>query len=495
MSDLVHQMLERNARKYPDKLSIRCHVTNTELTWDEENKLANQAANLLLENGLTSNDNIAILFSNQVDFVISFFAISKIGGAVTPLNVRLTTNEIKQIVDSMDIKAIVYHPAFEGAIKDLALKTIPFSIKDQNSLTQFSNENLDFEISTEEIAEILLTSGTTGKPKGVMLSHRSVYQTAMMMSYEMGFHFSDRILQIMPLTHSAPLNLTLMGSTFTGALSILDNFDPEKILQHTENDQVTIFFGAPVAYLLALKVLENKVYDLTSMRKWLYGGAPMPSNYLKILRTKFPGDFVGLYGLTEAGPNGIALYPEEHEEHIGSAGKRATINTEFRVVDEQGFDVEVGVEGEVLIKTNSMMTGYYNNPEATEEAVVDGWLHTGDIGKFDEAGYLFIIDRKKDVIITGGVNIYPSEIESVILEIKGIQDTAVISKPHDEWGETTIAIVVRTGDSQVTEDDIRDYLKDKLAKYKIPREFVFASEVPRNASGKILKHQLREIYR
>ncbi|WP_339060334.1 AMP-binding protein [Tepidibacillus marianensis] len=166
-------------------------------------------------------------------------------------------------------------------------------------------------------------------------------------------------------------------------------------MEFTEKDQITHFFGAPIAYLLALKVLQNKEYNLTSMKKWIYGGAPMPSNYLNILRSKFPGEFVGVYGLTEAAPNGLALFNDEHEKHIGTIGRKATINTEFRVVDEVGNDVPLEVEGEIILRTSSLMSGYYNNPEATKEIIKDDWLYTGDIGKVDSEGYLRIIDRKK----------------------------------------------------------------------------------------------------
>lgn len=495
MADLIHQMLERNARKYPDSVSLVCHVTNTSLTWKEENDLANQFAHMLLENGVKPKDHVAILYSNQVEFIISLFAINKIGAAFIPVNVRLTNSEIKNIVDSMNVNTIVYHPIFEKLIEGLTINKIAFSVHDLNELQKYPTQDLNYNISFEDIAEILLTSGTTGNPKGVMLSHRSVYQTAMMFCYEMGIFVGDRVLQIMPLTHSAPLNLTLIGSVFSGATSYVDNFDPEKILSDIEKDNINFFFGAPIAYLLALKLLEGKAYNLTSIKKWLYGGAPMPSNYLRILQTKFPGDFVGLYGLTEAGPNGIALYADEHEKHIGTAGRRATVNTEFRVVDFQGNDVPIGVEGEILLKTTSMMTGYYNNQEATDEAIKDGWLYTGDIGKLDEDYYLHIVDRKKDVIISGGVNIYPSEIEKAIQNISGVADVAVISKPHEEWGESAIAIVVKVDGSDLTEDMIKESLKEKMAKYKIPREVVFSTELPRNASGKVLKHRLREQYK
>lgn len=494
MSDLIHQLLERNANKFPDDLSLICHVTNTSLTWAEENGLANQLAQELLAKGYKKNDHIGIFYSNQVEFVITYFAIAKIGATVVPLNVRLTASEIKGIVASMDITGIIYHPNFKANLEALTIDLIPFTINDKSRLASYSSNNLDILLDNEGIAEILLTSGTTGNPKGVMLSHRAVYQTAMMMSYEMQIYNGDKVLQIMPLTHSAPLNLMMVGSVFAGASSILDNFDPEKILIHTENDQATHFFGAPIAYLLALKILQEKQYDLTSMKKWIYGGAPMPSNYLAILQEKFPGEFVGVYGLTEAGPNGLALYPEEHEKHIGTIGKRATINTEYRLVDDNNTDVGKDLEGEVILKTGSMMSGYYKNPIATEEAIKDGWLYTGDIGKIDEDGYLHIIDRKKDVILSGGVNIYPSEIEELIHRIDGVLDVAVISRPHEEWGETAVAVIVKNAEAQFTEEDIKNYLKDKVAKYKIPREVIFSDTIPRNASGKILKHKLREMY-
>ncbi len=495
MSDFVHQMLERNAKKNPNDLATLCHVTHTKLTWLEENQLANQLANLLTENDIKQNDHVAILFSNQIEFVLAYFAVLKTGARVIPLNVQLTGSEIKEITQAMDVKVILYHHAFVEKLKDISFKVISFSITEKDQLQGYSKENLDINLTTEDIAEILLTSGTTGKPKGVMLSHRAVYQAGMMMIYEMDIHYNDRILQLMPLTHSAPLNLMLVGSVAAGAVSILDNFSPDKLLEHTQTDKVTHFFGAPIAYLLALKILQTKNYDLQSMKKWIYGGAPMPSQYLTTLQKQFSGDFVGVYGLTEAGPNGLALYPHEHEKHIGKIGRRATVNTEFKVVDNKGNNTGVNQEGEILLKTSSMMSGYYKNPEATRENIKEGWLYTGDIGKIDEDGYLHIIDRKKDVIISGGVNIYPSEVEKAIISHPAVQDVTVIGKPHEEWGETTIAIIVKAENAEATTDQIKETLRDKLAKYKIPRDIVFVDELPRNATGKILKHVLREQYK
>ncbi len=494
MSELLHHLLERNARKYPNDLATICHVTNTSLTWSEQNRMANRLAHLLVKKGLNKNDHVAILFSNQIEYVISFFAIFKAGGTVVPINSKLTKYEVNQIVSTMDVKLVIYHPSLKETLNDLEVEGLSFSISDIETILNEREDDLDLGVDVEDTAEILLTSGTTGRPKGVMLSHRAVYQSAMMMSIEMSIQLRDRVLQLMPLTHSAPLNLTYFGSVFAGAVSIIDNFTPDKLLEHTQNDKITHFFGAPVAYLLALKILQTKEYNLTSMKKWIYGGAPMPSTYLHVLRNKFPGEFVGVYGLTEAGPNGLALYSDEHEQHIGTIGRRATVNTEFRVVDQFGKDVN-GAEGEVILKTSSMMTGYYKNPEATQEAIVNGWIYTGDIGKIDEHGYLHLIDRKKDVIISGGTNIYPSEIETAIYQISGVQDVAVISIPNDEWGETPVAIVVKGQEAELSAEYIKNSLRDKLAKYKIPREVIFANELPRNGSGKILKYQLREIYR
>lgn len=342
------------------------------------------------------------------------------------------------------------------------------------------------------MAEILYTSGTTGRPKGVMISHYSVIAVAQMMAYEAQIYSGDNALILMPLTHSALLNLFMVGACWAGASVTLGEFTPQTLLELAVSERTTHFFGAPVAYQFMLKIPKLNDYDLTSMKCWIYGGAPVGREEILAWQKAIPGMFMSVYGLTEAGPNGLALRPMEHQNKAGSLGNRGAINSEVKLMNETGSEVGNGEIGEIALKVPSLMLGYYNNPTATEQTVRDGWLLTGDIARKDEDGYIWFMDRKKDMIISGGVNVYPKEIEDLLLTHPNIIDAAVIGLPHLDWGETVCAVIVVTrGSDLINATDLIDFCSGKLADYKVPKLVKVVSLLPRNSSGKILKFALR----
>lgn len=497
MSEPLHHLLERNARKYPDDPAVRHPATDVTLTWRELNASANALAHFLTQNGVRKGDKVSILIPNQPEFIAAFFAILKAGAVAVPINVRLTPAEINYILGNSESRAIIFEESLRTAAEQaLTPETgLTLSTKDFASLKErCGTEDPCLPATVYDLAEIIYTSGTTGKPKGVMLTHNAVYCVGSMIAYETDIRYRDRVLHLMPLTHSAPLNLFMIGATYAGALNITGTFTPQALLELTSQEKATHFFGAPVAYLLTLKMPNFEQYDLTSVKRWTYGGAAMSREQVLAALNKYPGSFMSLYGLTEAGPNGIAMYPHEHPEHAGSIGCRGSVNTATMLVDDEGRPVPAGEPGEILIKSPSLMLGYYKNEQATRESFLHGWLKTGDIARQDEEGYYWILDRKKDMIVSGGVNVYPKEIEDVLIRHPGVADVAVLGVPHREWGETVLAVIVPKGGQKPALEEIRAFAGKYLADFKLPRLLNYTEIIPRNASGKILKQEIREQY-
>jgi len=492
MAEALHRLLERNARKYPAKLAVRYPAGNLAWTWQDLNARANAAAAALVQAGIRPGDRVALLIPNRPGFVQAYFGILKAGGVVVPINVRLTAGEASYILQDSGARALIADPTLRETAERAAAGTGVERILGSDELDAPGlAADPDRPSSLDALAEILYTSGTTGRPKGVELTHNAVHSVASMMAYEIDIRQDDKVLILMPLTHSAPLNLTLLGAVYCGAASVLGDFTPGALVDFSETEKTTHFFGAPVAYLLGAKLLADSPRDLSSAKCWVYGGAPMSREAVQGVRRAFPGKLVSVYGLTESGPNGVALHDEEHEAHAGSIGRAGVVNVEMRVVTPEGRDVPPGEAGEIIMRTPSALVGYHGNPQATREALRDGWVWTGDIARIDEEGYLWIMDRKKDVIISGGVNVYPKEVEDVLSTHPGVADVAVIGVPHPEWGETVAAVLVARG-GQPTEAELQSFVRERLADFKVPRLFRFVAAIPRNASGKILKHSLRE---
>lgn len=402
------------------------------------------------------------------------------------------------MAEHAEAKAILAHEAIFAAVESIS--NIEMKIKTGQAVEGWesyttlienaNNTQIDCQLNEDDLSTILYTSGTTGKPKGVLFSYRNILAVAQMIAIEMEVKPESRILLMMPLTHSAPLHLFLMSSMLVGATSVLTpTFTPDLLIDSVENERTTHFFGAPVAYLLTASHPRLQSADLSSMKWWVYGGAPLSESEIRQIEKAFNAELTCVYGLTEAGPSGSLLFAHEHKEKAGSVGKRAPFGTELRIVNELGEDVAIGEIGEIVLYGEGNMVGYYKEVEATKAAFIDGWIKTGDLARFDEDGYIWIVDRKKDVIISGGVNIYPKEIEDRILQFGGIFEVAVVGVPHEEWGETVKAIYAAK--TQIDEQELKDYLTEHLAKYKIPRLFEQVDALPRNASGKILKHQLK----
>nr|WP_206701278.1 AMP-binding protein [Cytobacillus firmus] len=489
----IHGVLERNARKFPEKDAFM--TVSNRLTYGDMNRLCNRLARYLQNEGVRRGDRVAVMSRNTEHFFYAFFAYMKIGAIPMPVNIRLTPKELSAIFQSANASGILYED--ELAETAAALKenvNFYFSIQDAvEASAHFSEGNLDVPIDSRDVCEILFTSGTTGTPKGVVFSHERILAIASAVSVNFSLSHNDSMLTLMPLSHSAPLNTFFMSGLYCGASHVIGDFTPKGFLNWIQQEKTTFSFAAPVAYLLAAKDPDLASYDLSTMRVFAYGGGPLAlASYHHVKKAFRNENFYQVYGLTEAGPNGILLYPEEHLEKAGSIGKNPTVNMEIRVVRPDGTDTAPNEYGEILLTGDSLMLGYDNNPAETNAVLKGGWLYTGDIAYRDEDGYFYIVDRKKDVIISGGVNIYPREIEEVLAKHDAVLESCVVGVPHEEWGETVKAVVVLKG--QVSEEELRAFTAEHLAEFKCPRIYSFVDELPRNASGKILKQQVKLVH-
>ena len=491
-------LLARNARKYPNQEAVICH--GRRISYKELDEQVTRLSNALLAQGINQQDKVLIFMPNVLEFVVSYFAVQRIGGIVVPVNAKFTLSEVEYVAEHSQAKAILAHNAIFPAIEKLS--SVPIKIKTGDAidgwisyaslLSNSENTPIDCQLAEDDLSTILYTSGTTGKPKGVLFSYRNILAVSHMIAIEMEVKPESRILLMMPLTHSAPLHLFMMSGVLVGATLVLTpTFTPDLLIDSVEKEKTTHFFGAPVAYLVTASQSRLQNADLSSMKWWVYGGAPLSEKEIHYIQQSFKMDnLICVYGLTEAGPSGALLFNDEHEEKAGSVGKRAPFGTELRIVNEDGEDVAVNEIGEVVLYGEGNMVGYYRDDEATKAALLNGWVKTGDLARFDEDGYVWIVDRKKDVIISGGVNIYPKEIEDRILQFEGIFEVAVIGVPHEEWGETVKAVYAVN--APIDEQKLKNYLAEHLAKYKVPRLFERVEALPRNASGKILKQQLKQ---
>jgi acyl-CoA synthetase (AMP-forming)/AMP-acid ligase II len=504
---MIHtgELLARNARKFPEREALV--YEDKRYTYEELNGMVNKLANSLMELGLKKGDKVGMLSFNSDFFVVSYFAVMKAGGIVVPLNFRLAAPEVEYILDNSDSSFFIFGNEFLSLAAEIRgnLPRIKSWILADG---EGSGEFLDLpdlvekgdpaepgvEIGLFDESAIIYTSGTTGRPKGAVFNHYCHLSIGTAMISEIGIMEYDRILHAAPLFHSAELHLYLWPGTFAGATHVVMKFFiPKLTLEIIERERVTQFFGPPAMYLLMMQEPDFGKYDLSSVKYWAYGAAPMSrEQVLKAIEMFKTDRFFCLCGLTEGGPGGVRLRPEDQVAKAG-AGGLPVVNCESRVANERDEDVAVGEVGEWLVRCESNMLYYYKNPEATAETLTpDGWVRTGDLAVVDGDGYVTLVDRKKDMIISGGENIYPREIENVLLAHPKVADAAVVGIPHQIFGETVKAFIVPAAGEEVTGDELREYCAGKLGDFKIPRIWEFADALPRNPSGKVMKYMLRE---
>lgn len=495
--------LARNARRTPDKTAI--YFNENVYTYERFNREVNKLANGLIKKGVEKGEKIALVMKNSDKFMIVFYAIMKAGAVAVPVNFRLTREEVRYILDDSDASVVFFdeeyapmiNQATEGNPKILFQVSSGHNTeKEQMSMQEIMTEN-DSEppviIDEWDDAEILYTSGTTGLPKGALFDHHRILHVAFSTSIMMKIGPEDNLLHVAPLFHSAQLNLFVVTGTYLGSTQVIhEEFNPVQVLKTIDGNKISLLFAVPTMYNFLLQVPDKEKFDLSSVKRCGYGAAPMPVALLEKSMAMFKSDqFFNMCGLTEAGPGGVLLRPEDHKTKMG-AGGQAMLNTEVRVVTEAGDDVLPGQVGEFIIRSEMVMKEYYTKPAETNKALRDEWLYTGDLATMDEDGFVTLVDRKKDMIISGGENIYSTEVEQVLYKHPKLLESAVIGLPDETWGEKVLAIVVPNKGETLDHEEIKVFCREYLAKYKVPVEIIEEKEIPRNASGKVLKYRIRE---
>ena len=508
----VGNILRRSAFNFPDKTALI--FEDRRISYDALNRRVNRAAHGLLQQGLQKGDRMAVLLHNGPEFIELYFACAKSGAVFVPVNNLLTARELVQILSYIRPRFLVFDDDFGEMIRTIQpeLPFLEFPVSLRGELAAYSTysalmevgaeQEPEIPISDDDLISIFLTSGTTGRPKGAMRTHRHDWVNMMSCALEMGVRYDDRALLLFPFYHVTFVdNLRHFLMSNTVAVRREGRFDPKEVLELLSREGITICQFVPTMINALLQMDDLEGYDLSRFRLLPYAAAPMPVELLKRAMKKFPCQFMQLYGQTETGPATTALRPEDHRlegseaqvARLASAG-RPIVDYEVRIVDEDGRDVETGAVGELIVRSEAMTIGYWELPEETARTIRDGWLHTGDYCRFDADRYVFIVDRKNDMIISGGKNIYPREIEEVLYTHQAVLEAAVIGVPDDYWGESVKALVVLKAGGQATEEEIIALCKKNLASYKKPKSVEFRSQLPKSPTGKILKRVIRDDY-
>ena len=508
----VGEILRRNALNFPDKTALV--FEDRRIAYGELNTTVNRVAYHLLRKGLQKGDRLATLLHNGVEFIELYFACAKSGLVLVPLNNLLKARELVPILAYIKPRALVFDHDFVELTKEMlpklpfiqfpiCLEEDPAGFQPYNAFREGeSDQEPDVVLSDDDLVSIFLTSGTTGRPKGVMRTHRHDWINMISCALEMGVRHDDLALLLFPFYHVTFVdNMRHLLMANTVAILREGKFDPHHVLRILSREAITMCQMVPTMINALLQVEDLEAYDLSRFRLLIYAASPMPVELLKKAMKRLNCRFVQMYGQTETGPATTALQPEDHllegsedqMARLASAG-RAILDYEIRIVDEEGRDVPMGEVGEIAVRSEAMTKGYWDLPEETARTIRDGWLYTGDFGRMDADRYVFIVDRKNDMIISGGKNIYPREVEEVIYKHDAVLETAVIGVPDEYWGESVKALVVLKPGKEANEEEIIALCKDNLASYKKPKSVEFRSRLPKSPTGKVLKRTIREGY-
>ena len=465
------------------------------LTYGDLDDGSARVAALLRRRGLEVGDRVGVMLPNVLEFPLAYYGVLRAGGIVVPMNVLLKRREIAFYLEDSGAKLILAWHGFldeaRAGAADAGAELI--AVEPEELAAALAGLEPTAEIvdtDAEDTAVILYTSGTTGKPKGAELSHRNLDENSEIVSRTTCLvEAGDVVLGALPLFHSFGQTVGMNGSLRRGAcLTLVPKFDPGAALATIDRDRVTHFYGVPTMFGALLHHPERESFDTSSLRICITGGASMPVEVLHGFEEAFGAELLEGYGLSETSPTASSGFP-------GKLRKPGSIGTplekvEMRIVDESGAEVPRGEVGEIVIRGHNIMKGYWGKPEATAEAMRGGWFHSGDMGREDEDGYFYVVDRKKDMIIRGGYNVYPREVEELLYEHPAIREAAVVGVPHSEWGEEVGAAVVLEPGEEVAPEEISAWVRERIAAYKYPRVVWFLDELPKGPTGKIVKREI-----
>jgi len=510
----VGDLLRRTARRYPDKTAVV--ASGRRASFAEFDASVDRCAKSLVAHGLTKGDRLGLLSHNCWHFAVIAFAAARCGLVLVPVNFMLTPAEVAFILEHAEVAGMIAEDALldtaEEALQlagrlDVVRAMIPLSENAHpNGFEQWMNVDTWIDgpgevpaqsvlVDDETPIRLMYTSGTESRPKGVLLTSRSLISQYVSCAVDGGMDKDDIELHAMPLYHCAQLDCFLGVDVYLGATSIiLPGPEAGRMLETIERERVTKLFCPPTVWISLLRHADFAERDLSSLVKGYYGASAMPVEVLREIRDRLPHlRLWNFYGQTEMAPLATILGPDEQDTRAGSAG-RAALNVETRVVDDDDNDVPPGEVGEIVHRSPHATLGYYRNDGQTAEAFRSGWFHSGDLGTLSADGYLSVVDRKKDMIKTGGENVASREVEEVLYELEGADEVAVFGITHPHWIEAVTAVIVRTSAASLTEAQVRAHAARRLAPYKRPKYIAFAEGLPKNPSGKILKRDLRATF-
>lgn len=504
----IGDLLRRTARRHPGKLAIRCG--QVDWTYAEFDAICHRLAAGLAETGVGVGDRVAVLSRNSHGFAALRFALARLGAVLVPINFMLKAQEARFILEHSGAKTLcvdsdltalgreasagtsvrqwVWLPSEDPSTPDPDLLRFDDLIQSAAAVPQP-------DLSGSMLAQIVYTSGTESRPKGAMLTHDAVIAEYVSCLVDAEICESDRVLHALPLYHCAQLDVFLGPGVYVGATNVITSKPtPDNLLALMAANAITSFFAPPTVWISLLRSPAFDTTNLSSLAKGYYGASIMPVEVLRELQRRLPSVRLwNLYGQTEIAPVATILKPEDQLRKAGSAG-RAALNVETRVVDEQMNDVGVGEVGEIVHRSPQLLGGYYHDDERTKAAFEGGWFHSGDLGTIDSEGYITVVDRKKDMIKTGGENVASREVEEAIYTIEGVSEVAVIGLPDPQWIEAVTAVVVPKAGSKLTEASLLAACRERLGSFKVPKRIILTDTLPKNPSGKLLKRELRRRY-
>ncbi len=498
--------IKRHAERTPQKLALVDVHTGQELRYADLDRRINRCASFLQQElGVARGDRVSIIAMNSASYFEILFACGRIGAILNTINWRLSVPEMAYILQDCAPKVLIYEPDFREAVAsllpDLAVEaaiclgggageewTYQAALA-AGSPAPFEGPRLGYD----ETWAIIYTSGTTGRPKGAQVTYGNFFFNAVGMGQAIDLTANDVNLNVLPTFHIGGLGL-FAGPTFHagGTVILMRTFDVGELLRLIEMWQVSVILLVPAMYMMLAQSPDLTPADLSSVRHWASGGSALPPALLQ----EFARQGIVIqqgFGMTETGPTVFLIDKAHALSKAGSVGK-AVLHTDVCIMDRQLNKLGPGEVGELCIRGGNVTSGYWKRPEATAEAIIDGWLHSGDAALYDEDGYYFIVDRWKDMYISGGENVYPAEVENVLYQHPAVAETAVIGVPHPKWQEVGKAIVVLKAGQSASEEELIDFCQDKLARYKIPKSVAFTDVLPRTAAGKVLKRALKEQY-
>ncbi|PNU18635.1 long-chain fatty acid--CoA ligase [Geothermobacter hydrogeniphilus] len=511
----IIELLKRNVTDFAAReavVSVRYRMGDwVRQRWQEVDEASDRVAGGLAAVGVKQGQKVAFMLTNSIECYHLYLGIHKLGAVFVPINVRLVPREVSHIVANSDADFIVAGAEFLGQLNEIREQLsvekiiglekkgveLPDWAVSYTELIDNDGEVPPVTIRSEDVADILYTSGTTGLPKGVVLTEGNKVSCGKLMGASFGFsrlHYGAPTVQnVFPFFTSSGCSSVVMMWLYYGFRVVLEaEFDVESTLETMAREKSTCYGGAPAMFIYLLSHPKFKEFDTTSLNKLISGAAAMPEEVIRKLDAAWPGiKIFNSYALTEAGTGGTTLSAADAKRKIGSIGNPLAPYQEFRIVDNDGKDMPIGKVGQIVLRGPNIMKEYYKNPEATAEALRDGWLYTGDMGYCDSEGYLYYTDRAKDMIVRGGNNVYSVEVESVLYEHPAVKQCAVLAKPHAQLGEDILAFVVMKDEGALTAEELHDFTTDKLADYKRPRDIRFVDALPLNPTGKIDKKRIR----